>query len=148
MIYVVNITSEDGNVIELGKELADSEQGNTITNVEIFLDTSDDASRQKSLEMLARIEISGNILADSSESKTNCKALFDWAKSLDKSQWYREVVIEVKTDNENVFRTYRFEKMFVLDYIENYSLERSNNPGTFKLKLMQKENNFKTIETY
>lgn len=144
---MVNITSEDGTVIELGKEVADSEQGNSITNVNIYLDTVDNNSRQKSLAMLAKVEIHGKILCESTESKPNCKALFDWAKSLEKSQWYREVVVEIKTDNNTTFRTYRFEKMFVIDYKEFYS-PVSTNEGHFELYLTQKENNLKTIETY
>ena len=147
MIYMVNITSEDGTVIELGKEANDSEQGNIITDVNIFLDTIDDSSRQKSLAMLAKVEIFGKILCDVPESKTSCKALFDWAKSLDKTQWYREVVIEIKTDANTVCRTYRFEKMFVIDYKEFYP-QVSTNEGTFKLFLTQMENKLKTIETY
>ena len=148
MIYLVNITSEDGNVIELGKKVDDSNQSNMITDVEIFLDMSDENSRQKSLGMLAKIKICGKILDDSAESKKTCNALFNWAKSLDKNQWYREVVVEIRTDATNTFRTYHFEKMFVVDYKENYSTADRTNEATFELKLTQQENWLHKIETY
>lgn len=148
MIYMVTITAEDGSVIELGKEVTDANQSNTITDVEIFLDTSDENSSQKSLGMLAKIKICGKILDDSADSKKKCNALFNWAKALEKNQWYREVVVEILTDSENVFRTYRFEKMFVVDYKENYSKANRTNEASFELKLTQQENWLHKIETY
>jgi len=144
MFYSITITSEDDKVINLGDK--DSDQNTDVTEVKIHLDTTDDSARQKSLVMLAKVKICGKIVED---SKSVYKALFDWAKSLDKNQWYREVVIEIKIDSNTVYRTYRFEKMFVVDYKEFYGNSNVDSEyGTFELDLTQKENLFKTIENY
>lgn len=145
MVYVVKITAEDGSVIDLGAGFDESGQGNCVTNVDIHLDTTDDNARQKSLVMLAKIKICGKITGDDN-TKSIYKDLFDWAKSLEKSRWYREVYIEIHDDAGTAFRKYRFEKMFVVDYKEFYGVDSEN--GRFELFLTQKENLFKTIENY
>ena len=149
MVFIVKITAEDGSVIELGKtEQEENNQGNCLTDVNIYLDTIDNDAKQKSSAMLAKIEVFGKIYEESN-LKTMYKSLFDWAKSLEKNQWYRTVDIEIKDDGgEETFRKYHFEKVFVVDYKEFYGKNNDMKENHFKLFMTQKENTFKTIETY
>ncbi|MBR0260463.1 MAG: hypothetical protein IJQ85_01580 [Selenomonadaceae bacterium] len=149
MVFIVKITADDGTVIELGKaEQEENNQGNCLTDVNIHLDTIDNDAKQKSSAMLAKIEVFGKIYEESN-SKTMYKSLFDWAKSLEKNQWYRTVDIEIKDDGgEETFRKYHFEKVFVVDYKEFYGKNNDMKDNHFKLFMTQKENTFKTIETY
>ena len=152
MVFNVKITAEDGSVIELGtEEQQASGQGNFLTDVNIYLNSKDDKKKEQSPAMLAKIEIFGEI-SNSKDKENNpkplYKALFDWAKALNKSQWYRTVDIEIKEDGENeeTFRKYHFEKVFVIDYKEFYG--KSQDGNFFQLYLKQLENNFKYIEAY
>ena len=95
--------------------------------------------------MLAKLEIVG--LLDSS-IKDEIRKLFIWAKELNEEKWYRNIEIKVKTSNENVDRIYNFENVFILDYSEVYTDEADNKKDYFKVKLTQKENNFKKIATF
>ena len=150
MVFIVKITSDDGSVIELGKaEQEINNQGNCLTNVNIYMETLDKISKKKSQAMLAKIEVFGKIDAEESKNlKLLYKALFDWSKSLDKNQWYRTVDIEIKDDGGNdTFRKYHFEKMFVVDYKEFYDGTNNEN-NRFELYLTQQELQFKTIEVF
>ena len=144
-MILAKITAEDGSVIELAE---DNEQGNFLTSVDIQFNTPDSNVKQKPKAMLAKITITGKIETNKNDLKPLYKALFDWSKSLDKNQGYRTVDIEIKEDdtNDDSFRKYHFEKMFVVDYREFYS--GNNEENLFELELLQYENNFKTIETY
>ena len=152
MIYSVKITSEDGEIIEIGKDGVE-EESSLITDLTVHLDTIDNDSRQKSQAMLAKIILKGSI---DEIIKNETRQLFNWAKSLEKSKWYRSLVITVREDmGSQPFRTYQFENVFVVDYLEIYKTESALSESSsdadkdhFELYLTQKEGNFKTIESY
>lgn len=151
MLYIVKIITpgDDKSIIELGKtEQEENNQGNCLTDVNIYLDTIDNDTKQKSLGMLAKIEVFGKIY-EGEKLKSMYKALFDWAKSLDKSQWYKTVEIEIKDDGgQDTFRKYHFENIFVVDYKEFYGKNNDRKEDHFELFMKQKENGFKSIETF
>ena len=145
MLYEVKIEDQDGEeVIYIGNPENEGES-KKITSLIVELDTINDQSRQKSNAMLAKIEIVG--LLDSS-IKGEIIKLFNWAKEQNAEKWYRNIEIKVKTSNEDVDRIYNFENVFILDYSEVYTDEADNKKDYFKVKLTQKENNFKKIATF
>ena len=145
MLYEVKIEDQDGEeVIYIGNPENEGES-QKITSLIVELDTINDQSRQKSNAMLAKIEIVG--LLDSS-IKGEIIKLFNWAKEQNAEKWYRNIEIKVKTSNEDVDRIYNFENVFILDYSEVYTDEADNKKDYFKVKLTQKENNFKKIATF
>lgn len=145
MLYEVKIEDQDGEeVIYIGNPENEGE-GKMITSLVVELDTINDQSRQKSNAMLAKLEIVG--LLDSS-IKGEIIKLFNWAKEQNEEKWYRNIEIKVKTSNDNVDRIYNFENVFILDYSEVYTDEADNKKDYFKVKLTQKENNFKKIATF
>ena len=146
MIFSIKITSEDGEVIEIGKEGKEKEK-NLITNVEVHMDTVNNDARNKSNAMLAKIKIIGKI---NSEISNEVLSLFNWSKELDQKKWYRTIEIKAKSSLDTNFRTYIFEKVFIVDYIESYKaeIEGTSEADQFELYLTQQENNFKTIEAY
>lgn len=50
--------------------------------------------------------------------------MFEWAKEQDQKRWYRTVEIEIKSSESDIVRSYKFEKMFVVDYKEFYKEEK------------------------
>ena len=148
MIYSIKITSEDGEVIELGN---DTEEKSLITDIKIHLDTINDNVSEKAMGMLAKIAVKG-IISNSEAAKKKYIDLFKWSKSLSRNQWYRSLVIKSYVDGtQDVHRTYQFDNVFVVDYIEEYSTTTANNDGKkdrFELYLTQKENNLQNIDTY
>ena len=147
MLYTLTITPEDGKgIIEFGKsdENNNNEKG-MITGIDIKLDTTDDNVRQKSNAMLAKITVYGEIRSEVTEKIIS---LFEWAKEQDQKRWYRTVEIEVKSSENDVVRSYKFEKMFVVDYKEFYKEEKNDNKNIFELVLTKKENNMDNIDTY
>lgn len=145
MLYEVKIEDQDGEeVIYIGNPENEGES-KKITSLIVELDTINDQSLQKSNAMLAKIEIVG--LLDSS-IKGEIIKLFNWAKEQNAEKWYRNIEIKVKTSNEDVDRIYNFENVFILDYSEVYTDEAEKKKDYFKVKLTQKENNFKKIATF
>ena len=149
MIYSVKITSEEGEIIEFGTD--NTEENGLITDVKIHFDTTNNDVSKKAMGMLEKITIKGKIL-DSESVKKKYIDLFNWSKSLSKNQWYRSIVIKayVGEDQDEVYRTYQFDNVFVVDYVEEYSSSTKDDTGKdhFELFLTQKENNLQTIETY
>ena len=145
MLYEVKIEDQDGEeVIYIGNPENEGE-GKMITSLVVELDTINDQSRQKSNAMLAKLEIVG--LLDSS-IKNEIRKLFIWAKELNEEKWYRNIEIKVKTSSDNVYRTYKFDNVFILDYKETYTDESESNKNYFTVNLTQKENNFKKLDSY
>lgn len=145
MLYEVKIEDQDGEeVIYIGNPENDGED-KMITDIIVELDTINKQSRQKSNAMLAKIEIVG--LLDRSINDEIIK-IFRWAKEQNEDKWYRNIEIKVKTSSGNLYRTYKFENVFILDYTEKYTDESESNKDYFTVKLTQKENNFKDITTF
>ncbi len=146
MIFSIKITSEDGEVIEIGKDGKEREKS-LITDVEVHMDTVNNDARNKSNAMLAKIKIVGKINSEIREEVLN---IFNWSKELDQKKWYRTIEIKAKSSMSEVFRTYIIPNVFVVDYFENYKteMEGNNEADQFELYLTQQENNFKTIEAF
>ena len=145
MLYEVKIEDQDGEeVIYIGNPENEGE-GKMITSLVVELDTINDQSRQKSNAMLAKLEIVG--LLDSS-IKGEIIKLFNWAKEQNEEKWYRNIEIKVKTSSDNVYRTYKFDNVFILDYKETYTDESESNKNYFTVNLTQKENNFKKLDSF
>mgnify|MGYP006988835312 CR=1 FL=1 len=152
MLYSVKITAEDGEIIEIGKDGEEKEQ-HAITEVTIHMDTVNNDVSNKSNAMLAKIKICGAISFDDYGSEL--LKIFNWSKELKSDKWYRSIEIKIKEDMDNTYRTYEFEKVFVVDYLEIYKTENdskqdaSNDDKThFELYLTQQENNLKNIKAY
>lgn len=143
MNYSIKITSNACDPIEIGNA-DDTENQNFITGLDIHIDTIDDKVRQKAGGMLAKITILGKV--DNSIQKQLID-IFNWSKELSGDKWYRNLEIKL-FEGGSTKRTYIFENMFVVDYKELYRVTGSNSDDTFELYLTQKENNFKTIETF
>ena len=147
MLYTLTITPDDGkDIIKIGSFGDDDKiEKNLITGIDIKLDTTDDNVRQKSNAMLAKITVYGEM---KNEVTKKYISLFEWAKEQDQKRWYRTVEIEIKSSQSDIVRSYKFEKMFVVDYKEFYKEEKNDNKDTFELVLTQKENNLDNIDTY
>ncbi len=152
MLFSIKITSSDGEIIEIGKADTPAEK-NLITNIDIHMDTVNNNVSNKSNAMLAKITIFGSI--DEAINSEILK-LFEWSKESHKEKWYRTLEIKIKTDESTPYRTYSFENVFVVDYIEHYKVESAQGDESatnadkdhFELYLTQKENNFESIEAY
>lgn len=142
--YEVKIITGDGDAIEIGKEEIEQK---IIRSVKIMFDTTDEKNLlQKSSSMLAKITITGDI---SSDVKDKLIKIFNWSKDFSNATTYRQVVLTIKSDETTVMRTYEYGNMYVCDYTEEYEGENSGGViGTFELKIFQKENSFKSIDTY
>ena len=151
MDYILKVEWDEGdNVIEIGGV---KEEKPVITSAEVWLDTIDDDTSKKSKAMLARVNIKGKFLSGSEAPKLKEKLrdIFLWAMDFKMSTTYRKVTLTVKEDEETVFRTYEFDKIFVRDYKEifkNSDEEGSDGDkgGTFELDLTQQDNQLDTIE--
>ena len=144
MLYTVTIVPNDGkNIIEFGKIIdGNRDEENVITKVDISFDTTDNDVRKKSNSMLAKLKICGEIKEEITDKLIS---LFNWTRDSADDQWYRSVEIEIKKSPTNVVRSYKFEEMFVVDYMEHY--EKENEKCTFELNLTQKENHLDNINT-
>ena len=115
------------------------------------MDTVENEVSNKSNAMLAKIKIFGEIKA---EIKSELLKLFEWSKASSEEEWYRTLEIKIKIAKDKNYRSYKFAKVFVVDYFEIYKGEslRSKNSNNiedrdhFELYLTQKENNFDNIE--
>lgn len=117
-----------------------------ITSVEVVLDTPDDKVTGKSADILAHITIVGNI--DPSKSKLYIE-LFNWAKDFTFESQYRKVKIAIGESNDKFCRSYEFERMFVVDYKEQYEKAKDGGQvGTFTLLINQEANNLQKAETF
>ena len=152
MIYVLKVECDDEDKsVEIG---AANNETAVITDVVVWLDTIDDDTNSKSKQMLARVDIQGQILGraqNAPELKDKLRKIFLWAMDFDIDTTYRKVTLVVKEDETHILRTYEFDKMFIRDYKENYisSGEKGKSgdkPGTFKIELTQQENQLDTIE--
>lgn len=151
MDYILKVEWDEGdNVIEIGGV---KEEKPVITSAEVWLDTIDDDTSKKSKAMLARVNIKGKFLSGSEapKLKEKLREMFLWAMDFKMSTTYRKVTLTVKEDEETVFRTYEFDKIFVRDYKEifkNSDEEGSDGDkgGTFELDLTQQDNQLDTIE--
>ena len=151
MDYILKVEWDEGDrVIEIGEV---KEEKPVITSAEVWLDTIDDDTSKKSKAMLARVNIKGKFLSGSEAPKLKEKLrdIFLWAMDFKMSTTYRKVTLTVKEDEETVFRTYEFDKIFVRDYKEifkNSDEEGSDGDkgGTFELDLTQQDNQLDTIE--
>lgn len=126
-----------------GVDVAEEKQKNSITNVEVYMDTIDNNVVDKADAMLAKVNITGVI---NKETNERIKQLFLW--SLDnKENIYRDVTI-ILSDQKDIIRTYIFKRMFVVDYKEIINNDGNNKNSVFQLFLTQEENNLETIDTY
>ena len=148
MLCHVTISSESVDEIKL-----DSENKVTVSEIKIKFDTIDNSVVKKGVGMLARITIKG-MITDDEKSKDQILGLFNWSKSEDSDEWYRTVDINIMKDKEKASRKYHFERMFVVDYTEHYTMsssvqgKSSQETTMFELELTQGENNFESINSF
>ena len=145
--FEISISSK-GSTIEIGKvgkESQEEEGKGSITNVEIFFDTIDNTVRQKNTSMLVDVTVKGLINQVTRQSTID---LFNWTKEKDSEKWYRSLEVRIYEDEVKVYRKYKFDNIFIVDYKENFRADGSDGEGTFELYLRQKENNIKSIETF
>lgn len=117
-----------------------------ITAVDVIFDTPDDNVTGKSADILAHIEIKGDI--DPHESQPYID-LFNWAKDFTSEGQYRKVKISIGDSENAVCRSYEFERMFVVDYKEQYEKAKTGAQiGTFELLINQEANNLQKAETF
>ena len=148
MLYEVIIKdANETEEIHFGAEESDQ---NVIKNVDIKIDTINDNATNRSNAILPKIIIKGDIKADDEKLNDNIIKLFRWAINENSDNWYINVEIKIKKSLDEPVRTYIFQKMFVVDYIESYVTD--NNAGTdethFELFLTQQINNLSKIDTY
>ena len=149
MEFKVKITSQTGEEISFGYTDDDK---NTIKQINITFDTIDENVCRKGDGSLLHLTIIGDIKYDDVEGSTTIgehKKLFEWAKSENTDELYRTVEIEVHINNK-MLRNYKFKKMFVEDYRENFyssSMRNTDKISGFELRLTQMENNFDKIES-
>lgn len=144
MFYAVTIEDKAGETINIGKEGVSNEK-NIIMGIDIKIDTIDDDVRNKSVAMLAKVVIRGEI---KSEINDELKQIFQWAYESSEEKWYRTIKILVKSSEGNILRTYILKNVFVVDYKEFYKTDGTNEKSVFELFLTQQENNLNTIDTY
>lgn len=148
MLYSLKITSGACDPIEIGKDNVEEEK-TIITDVIIKLDTIDDNVFQKSNAIQAKIEVHGQI---DDKIKKELLAMFNWAKEAEQDKWYRTVEVKIKTSEKDIYRTYVFENMFVVDYFEIHKSDGNNgeNPPDehFELYMTQKKDNLKLIDSF
>ena len=120
--YDVLIKTEDDDKDQEIHFSKDEESDDTIQGVE-FLFNSDDNSRDRDKNARVELRITGRF----NDNPDTLKALVRLGKwSLKKTGVYRTVQITAETDedsNQNFIRTYKFDKMFCLDYKESIEAE-------------------------
>ena len=140
MEYYVKITAEDGKEISFETKTGDT----FINSVVIMLDTVDDSVKSKSDAMMAKLVITGAITEDTSKELID---VFKWSLENAADKVYRNVSI-VLMHNEERIRRYSFDDMFVVDYTESLAHNGGDIESKFELKLTQRINKLKTIETF
>ena len=145
-LYDIEILSGEGEPIVIGK---DSGQKDYITDIDIKLDTVDENVSLKSASMLAKIVIRGTIENEITKELIN---LFNWAREETESKCYRKLIIRIKNDDSTIRRTFEYEKVFVVDYYEEYHAdgEKQDAKGRskFVLSLTQKKNMLSSIKNF
>lgn len=135
MFYVVKITSNSGNEIELdGRE--NTKFTNAIQKLKIWIDTVDENVNSRNSNVLNRVSLSGMI---NSGTKAACKSIMDWALVSSGDDVNRLVQIDIY-DNNSIVRSFNLENMFVEDYSEDYEKGNGKDIGIFELKLIQEAN--------
>lgn len=149
MIYTLKIEWDDGEkAIEIG---ASEEEENVITDGEIFLNTIDENTRNKSKAMLAEINVKGQIIGKKSPKlRESLRDIFNWARDFEVDTTYRKVTLTIKESSTTVLCTYEIENMFVRSYKETYQNSnqkggQGDKGGMFELDLAQQENDLKKI---
>ena len=149
MIYTLKVEWDDGEkLIEIGES---KDEQAVITDAEVFLDTIDDTTRNKSKAMLAKINVKGQIIGKKiPKLKDSLLDIFNWARDFEVDSTYRKVTLTIKEDAATVLRTYEIQNMFVRDYKETYQNSdqkggQGDKGGMFELALTQQENDLKKI---
>lgn len=120
----IKITGKEVEEITLGKE--------EIKNFNFIFDSPDDV-KEKSIVPIIGIEFNGKINVN---NKDEILKLVNWALYFGGQDIYRKVEIRLIDKEENILREYVFNKMFVVDYTENF--EEENTTLGYEIKLTQK----------
>ncbi len=136
MKYVVKITGGAEGDILFTEEEGLSEK---ITQCVYKLDTVDDNTLDRDTNARCTFEIHGIIDVKSADITLK---LAKWSK--EKKSVYRKLEIEVYDDGndggENKLRYYEFDRIFCIDYTEEWGLKDQKNDNRFTLYLAQGPN--------
>lgn len=137
--YDVKIESADGEIV-FNKDT--DNEGAAISKVFFKMNTLNDDTLNRDSSARCELIIEGEI---NKYTKEETMKLTKWAMTgSGESLLYRKVTVVIYTDNnrEEVLREYKLDKMFCIDYDENFGEEKEKNEsGKFILHIAQREGN-------
>ena len=137
--YDVKIESADGEIV-FNKDT--DNEGAAISKVFFKMNTLNDDTLNRDSAVRCELIIEGQINKDTKEETMK---LTKWAMTgSGESLLYRKVTVVIYTDDnrEEVLRQYTVDKMFCIDYDENFGEKQDQNEsGKFILHIAQREGN-------
>ena len=135
--YNVKIESVDGAI---NFDEGTDKEGNSISKVTFKMNTLNDDTLNRDSAVRCELEIEGLI---TKQNKEETMKLAKWSMLNSGDALYRKVTVTVYTDGgrEEVLREYTVEKMFCIDYDEQFSDGVQNEAGKFTLHIAQREGN-------
>ncbi len=139
LVYEVIIEGPEVEEIKLVNKEIDS--------VEVKLDSEKDHAFDRANDMVGQIRIKGSILP---EGKTKTKNLFKWTLDTEKAKVYRTVTVQIKEDEYNLLREYKFDNAFVVDYTEEFGTggKETRDNGKYEILISQRQVNLDQIQIY
>jgi len=130
--YEVKINQAGGTEIYLDSAAIDS--------VKFIVDTVNDNVKDRSEDVLNRVIIKGKISPD---NKDATRDLLLWSLGKTTEEVYRTVEISIKVNQTSRVRKYSMDRVFCLDYSEQFN--NGDEDNTFELKFAQRKDNMEGI---
>lgn len=130
--FEITIKQAGGVEIYLGDEV--------IKSIEFSIDTVNDNVKDRSEDVLNRVLVKGTITP---EVKEPTKNLLLWSLAKKSEEIYRSAEITVKINQTNRVRKYTMDKVFCLDYKEEFF--NGSEDCKFELKFAQRKDNMDGI---
>ncbi|MDE7313358.1 MAG: hypothetical protein K2N87_17340 [Eubacterium sp.] len=132
--YEVKISQTGGKEILLGKE--------ALKSVKFKIDTIEENVKDRSENVVNLVEITGSI-TDGTKEVT--RELMLWALARKSNEVYRSAEIIIRINQNVRVRRYVLDKVFCVDYFEEFDQDDTNK-NLFTLKFAQRKDNFEGIK--
>lgn len=131
--FEVRIMQGDGNEILL--------DDHTVSGVTFKIDTIEEDVKDRSENVVNKVVITGDI---KTESKDQTRMLALWSLDKKREKVYREMAITLRLGGETL-RTYHMNKVFCIDYTEEFK-SKDGNSNIFTLVVAQRKDNLDGIK--
>lgn len=130
--YKVTITQAGGTEICL--------DSTAIQSIRFEVDTVNDNVKDRSEDVVNHVIVTGKITTDTKEATKN---LLLWSLAKTSEEVYRNAEISIKINQTDRVRKYSLDRVFCLDYNEQFN--NGDEDNTFELKFAQRKDNMDGI---